>query len=341
MLAVPRSLLDSFSVLSDATRCRMLAVLERHELTVSELCTVLQLPQSTVSRHLRMLSDAGWASSRRDGTSRYYALALDGADGQRSQIWALTRAQVTERPGAEQDERRLARVLSGRRAASQKFFATSAGQWDRLRDELFGQGFLSAALLGLLPSEWVIGDLGCGTGALLPRLSPLASRVIGVDASDEMLSAAGDRVRTLTNVELRHGSLEALPLAADSLDAAVFMLVLHHLPDPAAALAEAARVLKPGGRVLIVDMTPHEREEYRQKMGHVWLGFADDQMRRLLAQAGFTDARFHALAPEDEARGPALFAASAVAQKTRTGTSTSTLQSPIRSITHSPHHEIT
>src|SRR6187431_3231256 len=110
MLTAP-SLLDSFTALSDATRCRLLGLIEHHELTVSELCTVLQLPQSTVSRHLKLLADADWVSSRRDGTSRYYALALDGADGQRSQIWSLTRAQVTERPGAEQDERRLARVL--------------------------------------------------------------------------------------------------------------------------------------------------------------------------------------------------------------------------------------
>jgi SAM-dependent methyltransferase len=311
MLTAPTSLLDSFSALSDATRCRMLALLERHELTVSELCTVLQLPQSTVSRHLRQLSDADWVTSRRDGTSRYYALALDGPAGQRSQIWELTRAQVTSRPGAEQDERRLARVLAGRREASEKFFATSAGQWDHLRDDLFGRDFLPTALLGLFPSHWVVGDLGCGTGALLPRLSPYVARVVGVDASDEMLSAAAARVKELSNVELRHGGLEALPIESASLDAAVFMLVLHHLPSPAEALAEAARTLKPGGRLLIVDMTPHEREEYRQRMGHVWLGFADDQLRKLLAQAGFGDVRIHALPPEDAARGPALFAASA------------------------------
>ena len=311
MLAAPTSLLESFSALSDATRCRMLALLERHELTVSELCTVLQLPQSTVSRHLRQLSDADWVTSRRDGTSRYYALALDGPAGQRTQIWELTRAQVTSRPGAEQDERRLSRVLSSRREASEKFFATSAGQWDHLRDELFGRDFLPAALLGLLPSHWVVGDFGCGTGALLPKLSPYVARVVGVDASDEMLASAAERVNGLTNVELRHGGLEALPIDSGSLDAAVFMLVLHHLPSPAAALAEAARTLKAGGRLLIVDMTPHEREEYRQRMGHVWLGFADDQTKKLLSHAGFEDIRIHALPPEDSARGPALFAASA------------------------------
>ena len=311
MIAPPPSLLESFSALADATRCRMLALLERHELTVSELCTVLQLPQSTVSRHLRQLADADWVTSRRDGTSRYYALSLDGAGGPRAQIWNLTRGQVTARPGAEQDERRLARVLSVRREASQKFFATSAGQWDHMRDELFGQEFLPAALLSLLPSHWVVGDLGCGTGALLPKLAPHVARVIGVDASDEMLGAATERVKDLPNVELRHGSLETLPIDDAFLDAAVFMLVLHHLPAPAEALAEAGRVLKPGGRLLIVDMTSHEREEYRQRMGHVWLGFAEDYLRKLLSQAGFGEVRIQTLPPEDAARGPALFVASA------------------------------
>lgn len=311
MLTATPSLLDSFSALSDATRCRMLWLLERQELTVTELCSILQLPQSTVSRHLRQLSDAGWVTSRRDGTSRYYTLALDGVDGPRAQIWTLTRSQVGARPGTEQDARRLARVLKSRRETSERFFAASAGQWDRLRDELFGEEFLPGALLALLPSTWVVGDLGCGTGALLPTLAPHVARVIGVDGSEEMLTAARTRLAGLHNVELRLGGLESLPLENGSLDAAVFMLVLHHLPAPVVALSEAARVLRPGGRLLIVDMTPHDREEYRQRMGHVWLGFSEDQMRRLLTQAGFVNITIHALPPADAARGPALFAASA------------------------------
>ena len=311
MATAQSSLLESFSALADPTRCRMLWLLERHELTVSELCSVLQLPQSTVSRHLRMLSDAEWVTSRRDGTSRYYALALDGPAGPRAQIWQLTRAQVASRVGAEQDDRRLGRVLAGRREASQQFFATSAGQWDRLRDELFGREFVPVALLGLLPAKWIVGDLGCGTGALLPALAPHVARVIGVDGSEEMLAAARERVKDLPNVELRAGSLEALPLPDDSLDAAMLMLVLHHLPAPADALSEAARVLKPGGRLLIVDMTAHEREEYRQRMGHVWLGFSGEQMQRYLAQAGFDGASITALPPDGAAKGPSLFAAAA------------------------------
>jgi ArsR family transcriptional regulator len=311
MAAVAPSLLDSFSALADQTRCRMLALLDQQELTVSELCAVIQLPQSTVSRQLRTLADAGWVTSRRDGTSRYYALGIDHRDEARAQIWQLTRQQLAGRAGVDQDARRLARVLAQRSQTSQQFFATAAGEWDRLRDELFGGQFSVQALLGLLPPDWIVGDLGCGTGVVLSAIAPHVAHVIGVDASDEMLASARARARDVANVELRRGSLESLPLADASLDAAVMMLVLHHLSAPAAALSEAARVLKPGGRLLIVDMTPHEREEYRQQMGHVWLGFSDDQMRRLLETAGFTSVRIAALAPATDAKGPALFAAGA------------------------------
>jgi ArsR family transcriptional regulator len=318
MAVATSSLLDSFSALADQTRCRMLALLDQQELTVSELCAVMQLPQSTVSRQLKTLGDAGWVSSRRDGTSRYYALGIDRRDDARAQIWQLTRQQLAGRAGVEQDARRLARVLAQRSETSQQFFATAAGEWDRLRDELFGGQFSVQALLGLLPPDWIVGDLGCGTGTVLSAIAPHVARVVGVDASDEMLASARARVRDLTSVELRRGSLESLPLADASLDAAVMMLVLHHLPTPAAALGEAARVLKPGGRLLIVDMTPHEREEYRQQMGHVWLGFSDDQMRRLLEAAGFTSIRIVALAPATDAKGPALFAAGAAKSELRT-----------------------
>jgi ubiquinone/menaquinone biosynthesis C-methylase UbiE/DNA-binding transcriptional ArsR family regulator len=301
-------LLDSFSALSDATRCRMLWLLEPQELTVGELCDVLQLPQSTVSRHLKMLADAGWVSSRRDGTSRYYALAT-GAGAGRGELWEIVKNQLAGRPVVEQDARRLARVLAGRGAASQQFFAESAGKWDRLRAELFGDRSSASALLSLLPATWTVGDLGCGTGALLPVLAPNVARVIGVDASDEMLAAARHRAQPFTNVDLRRGALESLPIDADSLDAAVMMLVLHHVPSPVPALAEAHRVLKPGATLVVVDMAAHEREEYRQRMGHVWLGFSEELIRRFMGQAGFGSVRIDALPPPAEAKGPALFAA--------------------------------
>ena len=301
------SILDSLSALADATRCRVLRLLESHELTVGELCGVLQLPQSTMSRHLKTLGDAGWVTSRRDGTSRFYSLAPEAPDDPQAQLWQLTRQQLDGRPAIDQDARRLARVLAHRSATSQQFFASSAGQWDHLREELFGRDFGWQALVGLLPSNWVVGDLGCGTGALLSALAQSVGQVIGVDASDEMLAAARARLRSTENVELRRGSLEALPLDDATLDAATMMLVLHHLPAPGAAIAEASRVLKPGGRLLLVDMSPHEREEYRQQMGHIWLGFSEDQISRWLQQAGLSRVTLRALPPRTEAKGPGLF----------------------------------
>lgn len=299
-------LLDSFSALADPTRCRMLLLLERNELTVSELCAVLQLPQSTVSRQLKILSDAAWVTSRRDGTSRYYSVNLQGSH---AQLWALTRDQLDGKPATEQDRRRLERVLAGRRAVSAQFFASAANQWDTLRDELFGGDFAFHAIAGLLDDEWTVADLGCGTGAMSAILAPHVKHVIGVDASQEMLDAARARLSEATNIEFRQGSLEALPVVPDSVDAATLMLVLHHLASPADALAEAARILKPGGRVLIVDMTSHEKEEYRQQMGHVWLGFSEEQVQKMLTAAGFTRVKVHALPPAATAKGPALFAA--------------------------------
>ena len=299
---------EDLSTLADATRTRMLLLLERHELTVSELCSVLQLPQSTVSRHLKTLSDAEWVISRRDGTSRYYTLSLEQR-GHARRLWVLLRDQVSTSAGADQDARRLKNVLARRQSKSQEFFETTAGQWDKVRAELFGTASHLQALPALADERWTIGDLGCGTGQVASALAPFVARVIAVDRSAEMLQAARRRLKDLPTVEVRRGELEALPIADDELDAATLLLVLHHLPDPAAALAEAHRALKPGGRLVIADMLPHDREEYRQQMGHVWLGFGEEQMHRLLSAAGFDRIRIVALPVNAAAKGPALFVA--------------------------------
>ena len=299
---------EDLSTLADATRTRMLLLLERHELTVSELCSVLQLPQSTVSRHLKTLSDTGWVVSRRDGTSRYYTLSLEER-GHARRLWALLRDQVSATAGADQDARRLKNALARRQSKSQEYFETTAGQWDKVRADLFGTASHLQALPALADERWPIGDLGCGTGQVASALAPFVARVIAVDRSAEMLQAARRRLRDLPTVEVRRGELEALPIADDELDAATLLLVLHHLPDPGAALAEAHRALKPGGRLVIADMLPHDREEYRQQMGHVWLGFGEEQMQRLLSAAGFDRIRIVALPVNAAAKGPALFVA--------------------------------
>lgn len=311
MKVVSAPILDHMAALADPIRVRMLLPLEHHELTVSELCTVLQLPQSTVSRHLKTLADGGWVSSRRDGTSRFYGMAVDTLDAGARQLWPVIREQVIATPGADQDEARLQSVLQRRREKSRAFFSSAAGEWDRLRRELFGDGVHLLALLSLLDERLVVGDLGCGTGPLSEALAPHVARVIAVDGSPEMLQAARTRLESRANVDVREGALEALPIDAASLDVAICSLVLHHQPDPPRVLGEVARVLKPGGRVLVVDMRPHERTEYQQLMGHVWLGFSDETMRRYLGAAGFEGMRVQPLPADADAHGPGLFAATA------------------------------
>ena len=305
------SILDHLAALADTTRSRILLLLDPHELTVSELCRIVQLPQSTVSRHLKGLSDGGWISVRSEGTSHLYTMIRDDLDVPARRLWALVREQVGSTAAAMHDQRRLQGVVAERRTRSQEFFSSSAREWDRFRDELFGDRFHLAALPGLADRDWVVGDLGCGTGQVSAALAPFVARVIAVDGSAAMLQAARRRLQGAANIELRRGELEALPIDDSRLDAATLMLVLHHVPEPARALADVARVLKPGGRVIAVDMLPHDRENYRQQMGHVWLGFAEDQVRRLLDDAGFCRTAIVALPPDAKARGPGLFVASA------------------------------
>jgi ubiquinone/menaquinone biosynthesis C-methylase UbiE/DNA-binding MarR family transcriptional regulator len=306
------AILGWMSALSDPTRARLLRLVEHRELAVAELCEVLQLPQSTVSRHLKVLSDDGWVSSRPEGTSRLYRMSVDGKASAARRLWGLLRDQLAEVPAAHSDDERLERVLAARQSRSQAFFASAAGQWDRLREELFGRALDARALPALLDERWGVGDLGCGTGGLSEALAPFVRRVVAVDGSPAMLKAARARLADHPNVEIRRGELEALPIADGELDAALFALVLHHVTEPPRALAEACRVLKPGGRLVVVDMQPHDRHEYREKMGHVWLGFPREQLLPWFESAGFERARSTPLRPDPQARGPGLFAATAV-----------------------------
>ena len=305
------AILDHLTALADPTRSRILLLLDRHELTVSELCGILQLPQSTVSRHLKALADSGWIAARAEGTSNVYAMTRDDLDPSARRLWALVREQVGPTPAAVNDQRRVQTILAERRTKSQEFFSSSAGQWDRLRDDLFGERFHLAALPAFADAEWTVGDLGCGTGQMTAALAPFVGHVIAVDASAAMLQAAKKRLQGFENIELRRGDLEALPIDDGRLDAATLALVLHHLAEPERALAEVARVLKPRGRVLIVDMLPHDRESYRQQMGHAWLGFSEEHVRRILTESGFEEIRTVPLPPDARSKGPGLFVGTA------------------------------
>ncbi|MFP2926513.1 ArsR/SmtB family transcription factor [Pyxidicoccus sp. 3LG] len=314
MNAAP-AILSWMTSLADATRVRLLRLVERHELTVVELCAVLQLPQSTVSRHLKVLADDGWVVWRPEGTSRLYHLAVNELPPAARRLWTLTREQMAQALSTEQDDQRLASVLAERQSRSQAFFSSAAGRWDKLRRELFGERFDVLGLLALLDPAWRVGDLGCGTGQTSELLAPYVRRVTAVESSPAMHKAAKARLAGISNVELHRGDLQALPLDDGALDVALLHLVLHHVPEPSVVLAEAARALAPGGRLLIIDMQRHERREYQQQMGHVWLGFDPEQLTSWLTTAGFTDVRIHPLPADPDVKGPALLSAVAVRRK--------------------------
>lgn len=379
--AVParQTVTDRFAVLSEFTRLRLLRLLEQSELTVSELATILQMPQSTVSRHLKVLLEGGWIIRRAAGTAGRYQLSLEALDEPSRELWLVARQQLGATPPIDQDNHRLAEVLRQRRPDTQAFFGRVGAQWDAMRTELFGMNFGDEAFRGLIDPDSVVVDLGCGTGNLTAKIAPHVAVVHAVDQSSAMLQAArrlvlerayalgrlssegardsddtvdpdrpgrsgaigrtpagvaeavdveaesdadaagepivlpamgpGDVVAR-SAVHFHQADVLSLPLHDGEADLAVISLVLHHLDDPGRVLAEAARILRPGrGRLLIIDMLAHDRDEYRFSMGHRWLGFEPGRMRAWIAEAGFDRVHLWRLTPDPDARGPDLFAA--------------------------------
>jgi ubiquinone/menaquinone biosynthesis C-methylase UbiE/DNA-binding transcriptional ArsR family regulator len=307
MMAEPAVVFDRLGTLADPTRSRILLLLEGTELTVGELCQVMQLPQSTVSRHLKILSDESWVVSRDSGASRFYTLVTSRLDPFAKRLWTVVREQVSSSAAAQQDTRRRTSVLADRRGKMKSFFSDAAGSWDQMRAELIGARTDLLALLDLLDESWTVGDLGCGTGHLSEALAPVVSQVIAVDESGAMLSSARKRLAPLHNIDVRSGSVESLPIEDGALDVALLFMVAHFVLEPAKVLAEARRTLKSNGRLLILDLTSHERQEYSLQMGHVWHGFSEEQLRSWVHDAGLSVARYRVLPADPRAKGPALF----------------------------------
>lgn len=310
-MAAPNLIFDRLGALAEPTRSRILLLLEGTELTVSELCSVMQLPQSTVSRHLKILSDESWITARDSGSSRFYALSVNRLDPVAKRLWQVVREQVRATPAAQQDARRRESVLGARRKNMHAFFSGAASGWDRMRAELIGERTDLLSLLDLFDERWVVGDLGCGTGQISEAVAPVVRQVIAVDESGAMLTPARRRLASFANVEVRSGSVEALPIDDGELDVALLFMVTHFLLEPVKALAEVRRVLKPNGRLLLLDLTAHEREEYSVQMGHVWQGFSEEQVRGWTQDAGLTVSRYRVLPADPKAKGPALFSLSA------------------------------
>lgn len=303
---------ERLAALAEPLRLRFLRLLESQELSVGEIASVVQQPQSTVSRHLKVLADAGWVIKRHEGTATYFQVVAGELDDAARGVWSAVREDAVSPTDLAEDERRARAVVAERRTDSLSFFGKHSGEWDHLRHELFGGRFTTVALLSLLRRDWVVADLGCGTGNAAEFLSPFVKHVFAVDLSGPMLSAARTRLAGLRNVTFVEAGVERTGLPAASIDAAVSVLVLHHLEDPSEAVRETRRVLRPdrgGGVALFVDMVTHDRDEYRRNMGHKHLGFGKGDVVGMLNEAGFVDVVYHELPAEPQAKGPGLFVA--------------------------------
>lgn len=298
------SLRDSLiwlAALGEESRLRLYLLLAEAELAVSELVVILGQSQPRVSRHLKLLLEAGLIERRREGAWAFFHAPEQGVAA--AFAGALARQLDGADPALAADRARLAETRAARAARAQKYFAEQAPIWDETRKLHAPEAEVEAALLetiGAAPVEQLL-DIGCGPGRMLEILAPRAKSAIGVDLSAAMLGVARARIEQagLRNVHLRQGDMFALPVEAGAVDLAVLHQVLHYLDDPARALREAARTLKPGGRLIVVDFAPHHYELLRERHEHRRLGFARQEVEAYLRQAGLAPLSYRELAPHD------------------------------------------
>lgn len=270
--------------LADETRLRLVALLSDRELNVGEIVRVLGMSQPRVSRHLKILSAAGLLKVRRDGLWMFYSVPDNGQIRSFAQGLQPFLSQI---PACAQDRQDVEAVIASRREESRQFFDSIAEKWRALRREVL-QGFDDVELFcSRIPAGGIVADLGCGPGDLLAALESTVQAAIGVDNSPKMLDLAGHRFPHPSKVSLRIGDLQHLPLKDNEADTAILSLVLHHLEDPRITLAEASRVLKPGGKLLVLDFLSHDDESLRQRLNDRWLGFDPDLLAKWIKDCGF------------------------------------------------------
>jgi ubiquinone/menaquinone biosynthesis C-methylase UbiE/DNA-binding transcriptional ArsR family regulator len=283
----------------DSTRLRLLLLLREAELTVSELTQVLGQSQPRVSRHLKLLGDAGLLDRFKEGSWVFYRAADRGPGG----TLGTALAGLVEPGALEADRRRLAQIREARAATAAAFFKANAGEWERIRSLHAPDADVEAAILRLMESAPIesLLDAGTGTGRMLELLSPHIRRGVGIDVSPEMLAIARDRLAGASNCQVRLADVYRLPFptgtADQGFDAVLFHQVLHYLDDPQAAVVDAARVLKAGGRMVIADFAPHELEFLRGELAHRRLGFSDREVQAWFHAAGLKMVATEAIAP--------------------------------------------
>jgi len=288
------NILEIFKALGDEARLRMVRAVEIAELSVAELVSVLKLPQSSVSRHLKPLRDSGLLETRREGTSVYYRR---GPVFQDEAFARLLSEKLGELFGASRDRAAVDRVLAQRRKESMLFFDEIAGRYGSLTQPGGGWQGLAAALAAGFRGQTVV-DIGCGEGDLTLLLARFAKRVTAVDLSAQMLRVVQERsagAGLASRVAVEKGDLEKLPLKTNSADAVFVSQVLHHAARPLKALKEAARILKPGGQLIILDLSKHDQEWVRNEWADQWLGFDEHELRGWLKEIGLKTNVFQTL----------------------------------------------
>jgi len=301
-----------FKTFSDPTRLRILVLLEREELAVQELMSILGMAQSRVSRHLAILREAGLLRDRRDGTYVFYRFE-PSEEGPWREAWELARRSLDGDSTTERDAAALGRVMQSRTAQTRSFFDSVGPEWDAVRKVFNDDALRARGIARLVPPELVVADVGTGTGVLAAELATLGLRVIAVDNSKRMLDAARAKFERdgLEGIELREGDVGALPIADGEVDAALAHMVLHYLPSPQEAIVEMARAVKPGGAVVVVDFVAHEHEWMRQELGVTWLGFPVEEVEGWFRDAALRDFRLEVHEERTASRElPATFIAS-------------------------------
>ena len=284
------ALLGALRAAAEPTRLRLLALCAHGELTVSELTQILGQSQPRVSRHLKLLCEAGLLERFREGTHAFFRLTTEGPCSELAAF--LVDTVPDDDKTTALDLERLEGIKRDRAVAAARYFQEVAPEWDRVRSLYVHEREVEAVLLGLVPESGigVLLDIGTGTGRLLELLSPRVERAIGIDMSRHMLAFARAKLEgaNLKNVTVRQGDMYQLPWPADSFDVVTIHQVLHYADDPAGVISEAARVLRPGGRLVLVDFTPHDQEELRTEFAHRRLGFDDGEVEAWFRSAGLT-----------------------------------------------------
>jgi demethylmenaquinone methyltransferase/2-methoxy-6-polyprenyl-1,4-benzoquinol methylase/ArsR family transcriptional regulator len=299
------AVLSALAAAGEETRLRILALIGETELTVSELVGILGQSQPRVSRHLKLLVEAGLARRHREGAWAFFRAQNDGPAAALART--IVGAVAPNDPALADDRARLAEIRAQREEAAARYFAKQAPSWDRLRSLHAPEAQVEAAVLDMARAKPVhrLIDCGAGTGRMLELLAPFAQEAIGVDLSPAMLSVARAKLDRagVRNVQLRQGDIYALPAPRDSCDLAVVHQVLHYLDDPARALREIARALQPAGRLILVDFAPHDEEYLRDQHAHRRLGFAPDEVAAWLDAVGLDLCERRDLAPGAKAQG--------------------------------------